>query len=63
MGGHVRVGLEDNLWIDNGKEQPASNVALVERLVALARATKREIATPDQARTLIGLSPRASSGR
>lgn len=61
MGGHVRVGLEDNLWMDERKERPASNVQLVERLVALARATEREIATPEQARRLIGLSTRPSS--
>ena len=39
-GGHARVGLEDNLWLDTDKTRPATNVALVERLVALARATK-----------------------
>jgi len=55
-GGHVRVGLEDNLWLDPGKRQPASNLALVERLVALARLLGREVATPAQARELIGLS-------
>lgn len=55
-GGHVRVGLEDNLWLDPGKRQPASNLALVERLVALARLLGREVATPAQARQLIGLS-------
>jgi uncharacterized protein (DUF849 family) len=56
-GGHVRVGLEDNLWLDAAKERPASNLALVERLVALARACEREIATPARARELIGLPP------
>jgi len=60
-GGHVRVGLEDNLWLNVGKTTPASNVALVERLVALARTIEREIATPAEARELIGLPPRASS--
>ena len=54
-GGHVRVGLEDNLYMDAGKTQPASNPALVERLVTLARAAGRDIATADEARTLIGL--------
>ena len=57
-GGHVRVGLEDNLWLDAGKQRPASNVALVERLIRLAHASEREIATPEQARSLIGLPPR-----
>jgi uncharacterized protein (DUF849 family) len=55
MGGQVRVGLEDNLYLDTGKQRPASNAALVERLVALAHAAEREIATPDAARRLIGL--------
>lgn len=59
-GGHVRVGLEDNLWMDVGKERPATNLALVERLVAVARASEREIATPAQARELIGLPVRTA---
>ena len=54
-GGHVRVGLEDNLWLDERKTRPASNVALVRRLVALAAACERDVATPAQARELIGL--------
>ena len=57
-GGHVRVGLEDNLWLDPGKERPATNLALVERIVTLARASEREVATPAQARELIGLPRR-----
>jgi 3-keto-5-aminohexanoate cleavage enzyme len=55
MGGHVRVGLEDNLFLDPGKERPASNPALVERLVRLAEALGRPVATPQQARAMIGL--------
>lgn len=58
MGGHVRVGLEDNLHFDAGKERPTNNVELVQRLVAVARAVNREIATPREAREIIGLSPR-----
>ena len=54
-GGHVRVGLEDNLWLDNEKTRPATNLALVERLVSIARAAERPIATPTEARELIGL--------
>lgn len=61
MGGHVRVGLEDALYLDGGKQQPASNPALVERLVVLARAVNREPATPDEARAMIGLTPPAST--
>ncbi len=55
MGGHVRVGLEDNLYMDTEKKVPATNPALVERIVRLAEATGREIATPADARRLIGL--------
>jgi 3-keto-5-aminohexanoate cleavage enzyme len=59
FGGHVRVGLEDNLWLDAARARPATNLSLVERLVALARACERGIATPQQARRLIGLPMRA----
>ena len=62
MGGHVRVGLEDNLHMDAAKSQPASNRALVERLVRLGRAAGREPATPDQARAIIGLPARQGLG-
>jgi uncharacterized protein (DUF849 family) len=58
MGGHVRVGLEDNLWLDVEKTRPATNRALVERLVRVATAMERGIATPAQAREIIGLPPR-----
>ncbi len=61
MGGHVRVGLEDSLFMDAAKAQPASNVALVQRLVTLGRAAGREPATPDQARAIIGLPPRPAA--
>jgi uncharacterized protein (DUF849 family) len=60
-GGHVRVGLEDNLWFDAEREQPATNAALVERLVRLAEAAEREIAPPGGARELIGLPSRPLS--
>jgi 3-oxoadipate:acetyl-CoA acetyltransferase len=61
MGGHVRVGLEDNLWLDTRKERLASNPDLVERLAKLARAAGREIATPEEARSIIGLPARSLS--
>lgn len=63
MGGHVRVGLEDNLYMDAGKTQPATNAALVERIVALGRAAGREPASPDEARVAIGLQPRLTAAR
>lgn len=57
LGGHVRVGLEDNIWFDRARDQPASNPALVERVVALAELAERPLATPQQARALLGLGP------
>jgi uncharacterized protein (DUF849 family) len=55
MGGHVRVGLEDNLWFDDGRTELATNPRLVERLVAIARAMGREPATPDQVRARLAI--------
>jgi len=57
MGGHVRVGLEDSIYLDPQKKRPATNLAQVERLVGVARAINREIATPREAREIIGLKP------
>jgi uncharacterized protein (DUF849 family) len=54
-GGHVRVGLEDNLFLDAEKKHPATNRSLVDRIVRLADAAERPIATPLEARTMIGL--------
>ena len=62
MGGHVRVGLEDSLWLDAEKTRPATNAGLVERLVALAGAVERDVATPAQTRELIGLPARVPAG-
>lgn len=56
MGGHVRTGLEDNLFMDAEKRDPASNERLVRRVAALAQAAERPLATFDQARALLGLS-------
>lgn len=55
MGGHVRTGLEDNLYMDADKRDPASNVRLVSRVAALAAAIGRPIATAVGARRLLGL--------
>jgi 3-keto-5-aminohexanoate cleavage enzyme len=52
-GGHVRTGLEDNLWFRRGER--ASNAALVERIVRIAAELDRPIATPAQARAILGL--------
>ena len=56
MGGHVRVGLEDNPWLDGPGRDPATNVQLVERATAMAAAVGRPLATPAQTRAILGLS-------
>lgn len=53
MGGHVRVGLEDNLYYSKGKL--ARNEELVARVARIAREAGRPVATPDQARRILGL--------
>lgn len=55
MGGHVRVGFEDNLYLKKGV-LAKSNGELVEKIVCIAEALGREIATPEEARCILGLS-------
>ena len=55
MGGNVRIGLEDNLYEDAGKQRLATNPGLVERIARLALAAERRPATPGEAREIIGL--------
>lgn len=54
MGGHVRVGLEDNLYYSKGV-LATSNAQLVERVVRIAKEFGREIATPSDARKILSL--------
>lgn len=54
MGGHARVGLEDNIYYTKGV-LAKSNGELVERVVRLAKEIGREVATPDEARRILGL--------
>jgi uncharacterized protein (DUF849 family) len=54
MGGHCRVGLEDNLYMERGVFAK-SNAEQVERIVRIARELGREIATPDEARQILKL--------
>jgi len=54
LGGHVRVGLEDNLYLEKGR-LAKSNAELVEKMVRIAREFGREPATPDEARKILGL--------
>lgn len=58
----IRVGLEDNLWFD-ARRTPATNPALVERFVSLARLSGRRIATAGEVRAKLGLSPRCPEER
>ena len=55
-GGHVRVGLEDNIHYDRGRQDLADNPRLVARIARLGREMGREPATPAEARAIIGLS-------
>lgn len=54
LGGHVRVGLEDNIFIEKGV-LAKSNAELVEKVVRIAKELGRDIATPDEARSILGL--------
>jgi 3-keto-5-aminohexanoate cleavage enzyme len=56
MGGHVRVGLEDNIYLAKGKL--ARNEELVAQARHLAEQLEREVSTPDEARRILSLNPR-----
>jgi len=55
-GGHVRVGLEDNIWWDRARTTPASNEQLVKRVARLAEELERPLATPAEVRSRLGLA-------
>ncbi|MFH1036191.1 MAG: 3-keto-5-aminohexanoate cleavage protein [Pseudomonadota bacterium] len=57
MGGNVRVGFEDNLYLSRGVKAQ-SNAQFVERTVQLARLLQREVATCAEARQMLGLPAR-----
>jgi uncharacterized protein (DUF849 family) len=54
-GGHVRVGLEDSIHYDYSRTQLATNRQLIERLVRISAELQRPLATPTEAREMIGL--------
>jgi 3-keto-5-aminohexanoate cleavage enzyme len=54
MGGHVRVGLEDNVYYEHG-ELAESNAQLVDRVASVAETLGRPVATPEEAREILGL--------
>lgn len=57
LGGHVRTGFEDVRYFEPGV-LAVSNAQLIGRVAEMARAAGREVATPAQARTLLGLAER-----
>lgn len=57
MGGNVRVGFEDNLYLERGV-LAKSNGELVDKVVRMAKLLGREIATSDEARQILSLKPR-----
>ena len=57
-GGHVRVGFEDNLYLEKGVLAP-NNAALVDKAVRLARECGRDIASPREARQILNMEEHA----
>ncbi len=55
-GGHVRVGLEDNVYLDAARTTLARNAALISRLIGGAQLLDRPIASPRETRNLLGLA-------
>jgi 3-keto-5-aminohexanoate cleavage enzyme len=61
LGGNIRVGLEDNFYLDPAATQMAAgNGPLVEKAARMARDVGREPMSPEQARAALGLSPRVT---
>jgi len=60
MGGNVRVGLEDNLYLRR-RELAPGNASLVARAVTIVEAIGGKVATPAEARVLLGLAPSAAT--
>lgn len=61
LGGHVRVGLEDSLWIGKGR-LAESNAQQVRKIRAVLEDLGKQIATPDDARALLSLRGRTPTG-
>ena len=57
LGGHPRVGLEDNIYLEKGKLAP-SNAALVEKAATIIQTLGDQVATPAEARQILGLAAR-----
>ena len=54
MGGHIRVGMEDNIYLDRGV-MAKTNAELVERVARIVAACGRPIASPTEARAILSL--------
>jgi uncharacterized protein (DUF849 family) len=61
MGGHVRVGLEDSLWIGKGR-LAESNAQQVRKIRGVIEDLGKQIATPDEAREILALRGRVREG-
>jgi len=61
MGGHVRVGMEDNIYLEKGV-LAKSNAELVAKVVRIATELGRQTATPDEARQILGLKKKKREG-
>ena len=57
LGGHIRVGLEDNLYLSKGELAP-DNASLVLKAATIVDALGSRLATPDEARTALGIARR-----
>lgn len=60
LGGHPRVGMEDNIYLEKGKLAP-SNAALVEKAAKIIEILGDQVATPNDARKILGLTERAGA--
>jgi uncharacterized protein (DUF849 family) len=60
QGGHIRVGLEDNLWDGPGR-LAESNAQQVRRAKQIVEGLGLEVATPDEARQILGLKGKAAT--
>ncbi|MBA4267397.1 MAG: hypothetical protein C0453_20160 [Comamonadaceae bacterium] len=55
LGDGVRVGLEDNVWLDTARTQPASNAMLVNRTIRMATELERPLMTRSKLREMLAL--------
>jgi 3-keto-5-aminohexanoate cleavage enzyme len=56
LGGNVRVGFEDNIYIEKGR-LASSNAESVSKIVRIAKELGREIASPGEVRAMLGIPP------